>query len=56
MLAMAANVSAAVADMADAPEVEAAAAAPIATVEVATRKTRSSVELSKNECRKSCRA
>lgn len=53
MLAMAANVSAAVADMADAPEVEAAAAAaPIATVEVATRKTRSSVELGKNEMQK----
>ena len=52
MLAMAANVSAAVADMADAPEVEAAAAAPIATVEVATRKTRSSVELSKNDMQK----
>jgi len=53
MLAMAANVSAAVADMADAPEAEvAAAAAPIATVEVATRKTRSSVELGKNEMQK----
>jgi hypothetical protein len=53
MLAMAANVSAAVADMADtAPEVEAAAAAPIATVEVATRKTRSSVELSKSDMQK----
>ncbi|MHA4867279.1 TonB-dependent receptor [Duganella sp. PWIR1] len=55
MLAMAANVAAAVADMADpaaAAEVEAAAAAPIATVEVATRKTRSSVELGKNEMQK----
>ncbi|MTV39393.1 TonB-dependent receptor [Duganella radicis] len=54
MLAMAANVAAAVADMAanDAPEVEAAAAAPIATVEVATRKTRSSVELSKSDMQK----
>ncbi|MYM25151.1 TonB-dependent receptor plug domain-containing protein [Duganella sp. FT135W] len=55
MLAIAANVSAAVADMAnvaDAPEIEAAAAAPIATVEVATRKTRSSVELGKNEMQK----
>ncbi|WP_373988397.1 TonB-dependent receptor [Duganella sp. BuS-21] len=55
MLAMAANVAAAVADMADpaaAAEVEAAAAAPIATVEVATRKTRSSVELGKNELQK----
>jgi hypothetical protein len=53
MLAMAANVAAAVAEMNDAPEVEAAAAAaPIATVEVATRKTRSSVELSKNDMQK----
>ncbi|WP_432379954.1 TonB-dependent receptor [Duganella sp. P38] len=56
MLAMAANVAAAVADMADAPAAEAvteaAAAAPIATVEVATRKTRSSVELGKNEMQK----
>ena len=58
MLAMAANVAAAVADMADAPavetapEIEAAAAAPIATVEVATRKTRSSVELGKLEMQK----
>ncbi|MRW89436.1 TonB-dependent receptor plug domain-containing protein [Duganella sp. FT80W] len=66
MLAMAANVAAAVADMANtpaaatataaaadtAPEVEAAAAAPIATVEVATRKTRSSVELGKSEMQK----
>ncbi|MYM68386.1 TonB-dependent receptor plug domain-containing protein [Pseudoduganella sp. FT55W] len=53
MLAMAANVAAAVADMADsAPEVEAAAAAPIATVEVATRKTRSSVEMSKSDMQK----
>lgn len=54
MLAMAANVAAAVADMAanEAPEVEAAAAAPIATVEVATRKTRSSVELSKSDMQK----
>ncbi|NVM77685.1 hypothetical protein FHW83_003508 [Duganella sp. SG902] len=54
MLAMAANVAAAVADMAanEAPEIEAAAAAPIATVEVATRKTRSSVELSKSDMQK----
>nr|WP_315252432.1 TonB-dependent receptor [uncultured Duganella sp.] len=59
MLAMAANVAAAVADMADAVNTpaaetvtEAAAAAPIATVEVATRKTRSSVELGKNEMQK----
>jgi len=54
MLAMAANVAAAVANMEanDAPEVEAAAAAPIATVEVATRKTRSSVELGKSDMQK----
>jgi hypothetical protein len=62
MLAMAANVAAAVADMAtkaEAPvaventaEAEAAAEAPIATVEVATRKTRSSVELGKNDMQK----
>ncbi|MYN28815.1 TonB-dependent receptor [Duganella levis] len=59
MLAMAANVAAAVADMADTPaaveaasEAEAAAAGPIATVEVATRKTRSSVELGKNDMQK----
>ncbi|NYE61248.1 hypothetical protein FHW58_002455 [Duganella sp. 1224] len=59
MLAMAANVAAAVADMADTPaavetasEAEAAAAGPIATVEVATRKSRSSVELGKNDMQK----
>ncbi|MYM35725.1 TonB-dependent receptor plug domain-containing protein [Duganella sp. FT94W] len=56
LLAMAANVAAAVADMADTPAAEtvteAAAAAPIATVEVATRKTRSSVELGKNDMQK----
>jgi len=64
MLAMAANVAAAVADMADtpattavpaadqAPDAEAAAAAPIATVEVATRKTRSSVAMSKSDMQK----
>jgi hypothetical protein len=48
LLAMAANVAEAVADM----EAEAAAEAPIATVEVATRKTRSSVELGKNDMQK----
>jgi hypothetical protein len=59
MLAMAANVAAAVADMADTPaavetatEAEAAAAEPIATVEVSTRKSRSSVELGKNDMQK----
>jgi hypothetical protein len=59
MLAMAANVAAAVAEMADTPaavetasEAEAAAAGPIATVEVATRKTRSSVDLSKSDMQK----
>jgi hypothetical protein len=63
MLAMAANVAAAVADMAAAPapapaadvatEAEAgAAAAPMATVEIATRKTRSSVALTKSDMQK----
>lgn len=61
MLAMAANVAAAVADMAaDAPataaghatEAEAAAAAPVATIEIATRKTRSSVALTKGDMQK----
>jgi iron complex outermembrane receptor protein len=61
MLAMAANVAAAVADMAAAPapaadyatEAEAAAAvAPAATVEIATRKTRSSVAMTKSDMQK----
>lgn len=61
MLAMAANVAAAVADMAAAPapaadyatEAEAAAAAaPVATVEIATRKTRSSVAMTKSDMQK----
>ncbi|NGZ84226.1 TonB-dependent receptor [Duganella aceris] len=55
MLAMAANVAAAVADMADTPAAEveaAAAAAPMAVVEVATRKTRSSVDLTKDDMQK----
>ena len=63
MLAMAANVAAAVAEMAaDAPaaataeshatEAEAAAAAPVATIEIATRKTRSSVALTKGDMQK----
>ncbi|MQA41569.1 TonB-dependent receptor [Rugamonas aquatica] len=61
MLAMAANVAAAVADMAaDAPataaghatEAEAAAAAPVATIEIATRRTRSSVALTKGDMQK----
>ncbi|TFW18725.1 TonB-dependent receptor [Duganella callida] len=64
MLAMAANVAAAVADMADTPaaatadsasadaDTAGAAAAPIATVEVATRKTRSSVEMNKSDMQK----
>ena len=59
MLAMAANVAAAVAEMADAPaaaEADAAtvgaAGAPIATVEISTRKTRSSVEMSKSDMQK----
>jgi iron complex outermembrane receptor protein len=62
MLAIAANVAAAVAEMAavpaaaaavdSAPEVEAAAGAPIATVEVATRKTRSSVAMTKSDMQK----
>ena len=64
MLAMAANVAAAVAAMADAPAAAeaaaatadaasvAAAAAPIATVEISTRKTRSSVEMSKSDMQK----
>jgi hypothetical protein len=62
MLAMAANVAAAVADMAApapapaadyATEAEAAAAAaPVATVEIATRKTRSSVAMTKSDMQK----
>jgi hypothetical protein len=64
MLAMAANVAAAVADMAAAApapppaadyatEAEAAAAAaPVATVEIATRKTRSSVAMTKSDMQK----
>ena len=61
MLAMAANVAAAVADMTAAPapaaeyatEAEAAAAAaPVATVEIATRKTRSSVAMTKSDMQK----
>ena len=56
MMAMAANVAAAVADMADVPAAEqagdAAAAAPSAVVEIATRKTRSSVELGKSDMQK----
>jgi len=54
MLAIAANVAAAVADMADTPaaDVEAAAGAPVAVVEVSTRKTRSSVEMNKSDMQK----
>jgi hypothetical protein len=57
MLAIAANVAAAVADMADvadapAAEIEAAAGAPVAVVEVSTRKTRSSVEMNKSDMQK----
>jgi hypothetical protein len=61
MLAMAANVAAAVASMAevadvvaDAPaaDLEAAAGAPVAVVEVSTRKTRSSVEMNKSDMQK----
>jgi len=57
MLAIAANVAAAVADMADvvdtpAAEMEAAAAAPMAVVEVSTRKTRSSVDMTKDDMQK----
>jgi hypothetical protein len=57
MLAIAANVAAAVADMADvvdapAADVEAAAAAPMAVVEVSTRKTRSSVDMTKDDMQK----
>ena len=59
MLAMAANIAAAVAEMAEAPaaaEADAAtvgaAGAPIATVEISTRKTRSSVEMSKSDMQK----
>ena len=49
--ALAAAVAGASAEMA-APDVAAAAAAPVATVEVLSRKTRSSVALSKNEIQK----
>lgn len=54
MLAIAANVAAAVADMADTPaaDIEAAAGAPVAVVEVTTRKTRSSVEMNKSDMQK----
>jgi iron complex outermembrane receptor protein len=57
MLAIAANVAAAVAtmaDVADAPaaDIEAAAGAPVAVVEVSTRKTRSSVEMNKSDMQK----
>jgi hypothetical protein len=54
MLAIAANVAAAVADMADTPaaDIEAAAGAPVAVVEVSTRKTRSSVEMNKSDMQK----
>ena len=57
MLAIAANVAAAVADMADtgataAADIEAAAGAPVAVVEVSTRKTRSSVEMNKSDMQK----
>jgi len=54
MLAIAANVAAAVADMADTPaaDVEAASGAPVAVVEVSTRKTRSSVEMNKSDMQK----
>jgi hypothetical protein len=57
MLAITANVAAAVADMADvadapAAEIEAAAGAPVAVVEVSTRKTRSSVEMNKSDMQK----
>jgi iron complex outermembrane receptor protein len=61
MLAIAANVAAAVATMADvadvvadapAADIEAAAGAPVAVVEVSTRKTRSSVEMNKSDMQK----
>jgi hypothetical protein len=54
MLAIAANVAAAVADMANTPaaDIEAAAGAPVAVVEVTTRKTRSSVEMNKSDMQK----
>ena len=54
MLAIAANVAAAVAEMADTPaaEMEVAAAAPMAVVEVSTRKTRSSVDMTKDDMQK----
>jgi len=54
MLAIAANVAAAVAEMADTPaaDIEAAAGAPVAVVEVSTRKTRSSVEMNKSDMQK----
>jgi hypothetical protein len=57
MLAIATNVAAAVATMADvdsapAADLEAAAGAPVAVVEVSTRKTRSSVEMNKSDMQK----
>ena len=63
MLAIAANVAAAVAEMAapanaaeapaaDSVDTAAAAAAPMATVEIATRKTRSSVAMTKSDMQK----
>jgi len=56
MLAMAANVAAAVAEIATPATtdsaVDAAAAAPMAIVEIATRKTRSSVAMSKSDMQK----